>query len=86
MKRPNAARDAALLDLADHGATIAALTARFAMTRNAVIGALWRERRRKRQEAMQKLWEDLRDGKDLVPVAPRKSNKPGPIARGFRMY
>jgi hypothetical protein len=86
VKRPNEARDAALLDLADNGTPIAALAARFGMTRNAVIGALWRERRRARQGAMQKLWEDLRDGKDLVPVAPRKFSKPGPIARGFRMY
>jgi hypothetical protein len=77
MPRPNRVRDAALLDLATHGTPVAALAARFGITRNAVIGALWRARRRARQPEPPPALNQ--------PSIPLRA-KPGPIARGFRMY
>lgn len=90
MKVKDPEREARMVRLCAAGHGPRQIAAALGLTPNAVIGALWRYRRRQRrsmQSAMQKLWEDLRDGKVLVPRVPRAyPGKRGPISAGFRMY
>jgi len=71
MSRPNRVRDAAMLALANQGLSARLIAARLGITRNAVIGALWRERRRQSQPAPA-----------APPPPPRR--KPGLIQLGWR--